>query len=102
MGLVGFTALGMGYVHKAILLRHEKEWNNPFAATWMDLEKLLLSKESHKEKGNFHVESKIRFKWTSNKRETDCQTQIILMVTNGEAGKGWIRSLRWADTHWNI
>ena len=43
------------HVHNGILLSHKKEQNNAFAATWMQLEILIVSEVSMKEKGKYHV-----------------------------------------------
>ncbi len=41
----------MVYIHNGILLSHKKEQNNmPFAATWMELETLILSEVSQRER----------------------------------------------------
>ena len=36
------------YIHNGILLRHKKEWNFAFAATWRDLEDIMLSEISQR------------------------------------------------------
>ena len=38
------------YIYNGILLSHKKNEIMPFAATWMDLEIIILSEISHKEK----------------------------------------------------
>ena len=47
------------YIHNGILLSHEKNEIMPFAATWMDLEIIILSKVSQKEKDKYHMISLI-------------------------------------------
>ena len=42
------------YIHNGISLNHQKEIM-PFAATWMDIEILILSKVSQKEKDKYHI-----------------------------------------------
>ena len=49
----------MVYVHNGILLSHKKEKIMPFAATWMELETLILSEVSQKEKDKYHMTSLI-------------------------------------------
>ena len=38
-----------------MLLSHWKEWNNAFAATWMDLETVILSEDSQTEKVKYDM-----------------------------------------------
>ena len=46
-----------GHVYNGILLSHEKKKILLFAATWMELEIIILSKVSHKEKDTYHMTS---------------------------------------------
>ena len=47
----------MVYIHNGILLSQKKRM--PFAATWMELENLILSEMSQKDKGKYHMISLI-------------------------------------------
>ena len=47
------------YTHKEILLSHKNNKIMPFAATWMELETLILSEVSQKEKDKYHMISLI-------------------------------------------
>ena len=51
-------------IHNGLLLNHKKNEIIPFAATWMQLEIIILSEVSQKEKDKYHifVESKIWYK----------------------------------------
>ena len=49
----------MEYIHNGILLSHKNNKIMPFAATWMELEMLILSKVSQKEKVKYHMISHI-------------------------------------------
>ena len=49
----------MVYIHNGILLGHKKNDIMPFAATWMELETLILSEISQKEKDKYHMISHI-------------------------------------------
>ena len=49
----------MVYIHNGILLSHKKNDIMPFAATWMELETLILSEISQKEKDKYHMISLI-------------------------------------------
>ena len=45
--------------YNGILLSHKKNETMPFVATWMQLEILILSKVSQKEKDEYHMISAI-------------------------------------------
>ena len=45
----------MLHIHSGILHTHKKSEIMPFAAAWMDLEKIILSEVSQKEKDKYHV-----------------------------------------------
>jgi len=47
------------YMYSGILLSHKKNKIIPFAATWMDLELIILSKVSQTEKDKYHMISLI-------------------------------------------
>ena len=49
----------MVYIYNGILLSHKKNKIMPFAATWMELETLILSEVSQEEKDKYHVISLI-------------------------------------------
>ena len=42
-------------IHNGILLSYKKDKIMPFAATWMELEILILSEVSQKENDRYHV-----------------------------------------------
>ena len=50
---------GVVHIYNGILLSHKKNEIMPFAATWMDLEIIILSEVSQKEKDKYHVISLI-------------------------------------------
>ena len=41
-------------MHNGILLSHKKECNNAIAATWLDLDIIILSEVSQKEKDKYN------------------------------------------------
>ena len=45
----------MVYIHSGILLSYKKSEIIPFAATWMDLEIIILSDISQTEKDKYHM-----------------------------------------------
>ena len=82
------------YTHNGILLSHEMNEIMPFAATWIDLEIIILCEVSQTEKDKYHRISLICviflkkwYNWTylqSRTRPIDIETK--LMVTKGESG----------------
>ena len=60
-----------------IPLSRKKKEIMPFAATWMDLEIIILSEESQKEKDKYHMISQmwsLKYDTTICETETDSQT----------------------------
>ena len=49
----------MVYIHNGIPFSHKKEQIMPFAATWMELETLILSEIRQKDKDIYHMISLI-------------------------------------------
>ena len=45
------------YTYSGILLSHKKSEIMPFAATWRDLEIIILSEVNQKEEGKYHMTS---------------------------------------------
>ena len=45
----------MVYIHNGILLSHKKSKILSFATTWMELETLILSEISQKERDKYHM-----------------------------------------------
>ena len=45
----------MVHIYNGILLSHKKNEIMPFVATWMDLEIIILSEVSQKEKDKYHM-----------------------------------------------
>ena len=43
------------HIYNGILLSHKKNEIMPFVATWMDLEIIILSEVSQKEKDKYHM-----------------------------------------------
>ena len=43
------------YIYYGILLSHKKNETGSFAATWMDLEIIILSEVSQKKKDKYHM-----------------------------------------------
>ena len=81
----------------------------PFAATWMELEILILSEVSQKEKDKYHVMSlicgiKVRHKWTypqNRNRPMDMENRLVVATGKGE-GVGWTGSMGLVDANYYI
>ena len=58
----------------------------PFAATWMDLEVIILSEVSQTEKYHLYVQSKKRVKKNLFTKQKQTHRDRKLMVINGEGG----------------
>ena len=77
----------MIHIYNGILLNHEKEWTMPFAATWMDLEIIILSEVGQTNIIWYHLytESKQKHKLTySQNRNRLIDIENNLMVTKRE------------------
>ena len=80
----------------------------PFAATWMELENLIMSEISQKDKDKYHMISLTSGILYMTQRKLSTEKKIMdlenrLMVDKGE-GVGWIGSLGLIDTDdclWN-
>ena len=78
------------YRYSGILLRHEKEWNRPFATTWMDLEVVMLSEISQIEKYctiSFNVESKKQKKWANIIKQRVIEIKPVVARGEGSGGR---------------
>ena len=64
----------------------------PFAATWMDLEMIILSKSNRERQISYDITYMWNLIYDTNeliyKRETDSHTENKLVVTEGERGWG--------------
>ena len=49
----------MVHIYNGILFSHKKEKLMPFAAAWIELEIVVLSEVSHKEKDKYHMIARI-------------------------------------------
>ena len=67
----------MVHIYNGILPSHKKNEIMPFAATWMDLEIIILSEVSQTEKDKYHITYMWNLKYGTNepvyKTETDPQ-----------------------------
>ena len=84
----------MVYVHNGILLSHKKDNIMPFAATWMELESLILSEIARKRKTNtiwYHlfVESKIWHSMILSTKQKQIKAKESRLVVSRGRGKEW-------------
>ena len=79
------------YIHNGIVLSHKKEWDMPFAATWMDLGIIILS-EVRERKISYDIIDMWNLKYNTNepicKTETDSQIIEHTYGCQGEGGEG--------------
>ena len=82
----------MWYIYNAILLSHKKEWNNAFAATWVDLEIIILNEIRQRNTSiicyHFYVGSNkndIKLTYLRNRNwHTDFKNKFIATKGKGE------------------
>ena len=80
----------------------------PFAATWMQLEIIILSEVKHKEKDKYHITYMWYLKYDTNEpfyeTETESQTQRTdwCLPTGRGFGEGWSGKLGLADVSFYI
>ena len=95
------------HIHSGILLSHEKDKIMRFAATWMQLEIIILSEVSQRE-----MPYDITYMWNLNygtnepisetKTFTDIENRLMVAKGAGKLGEGCIRSLGLADANYYI
>ena len=68
----------------------------PFTATWMELETLILSEVSQKEKGKYHMMSltsgiqyKAQMNLSTEKKIMDLENRLVVANGEGERVGGW-------------
>ena len=95
----------MLFIHNGILLSHKNDVM-PFAATWMELETLIPSEVSQKEKDKYHVISLLsgikytaQMKLSTEKKIMDLENRFVVAWGEGE-GVGWIGSLGLMDANY--
>ena len=89
------------YIHKGILLSHKKNKIMPFAATGMELELVIWSEVSQKEKDKYHMMSLYMWnlKYATNEliwnwnRLIGIENRFLIVKGEGKVGEGWIDSL---------
>jgi len=77
----------------------------PFAATWVELETLILSEISQKEKDKYHMISLIsgiyymaQVNLSTEKKIMDLENRLV--VAKREEGVGWMGSLELTDANY--
>ena len=74
------------YIHSVIVISHKKEWNLPFATTWMELEGIRLSELSPTEKEMLYdLSYRSNLRQTRNKAQ---QTHRYREQTGGRQRQG--------------
>ena len=75
-----------------------------FAATWMDLEIIILSEVSQTEKDIYHITYICKLKYGTNKLNQELETnsqiqETELLPRRREVAEGWSRSLGLTDAN---
>ena len=96
----------MVYIHNGILLSHKKKEIMPFATTWMELETLIMSEVSQKEKDKYHMISlisgiycKAQMNLSTEKKIIDLENRLVFAKGEGNV-VGWFGSLGLIDTNY--
>ena len=84
------------HVYNGILLSHKKEWNNSFAATWMDLDIIIISEGAQSGKDKYYMISLINATTTTKmtiqmilfSKQKETYKENKFMITKGERGMG--------------
>ena len=77
----------------------------PFAATWMELETLMLSEVSQKEKDKYHYDSTYiwnliaQMNLSTEKKIMDLENRLVVAKEERE-GVGWMESLGLVDANY--
>lgn len=99
----------MVHIHNGILLSHQKTKIIPFSSTWMEIETLLLSEVSQKERDKYHMidlylESNIGAKETFHRKENHGLGEQTCACQGGGRGSGMDGVLELTDADyyfWN-
>ena len=80
------------HIHKGILFSHKKEWNNEnFAATWMDLEIIMLRKSDRERQISYGITCMWNLKKNTNeliyRTETDSHRTQTYGSQRGRRGE---------------
>ena len=65
----------MVHIHNGILLNHKKNEIMPFAATWMDLEMIIPSEVSQREKDKYYVMGNLKYETDKLLYETETDSE---------------------------
>ena len=68
------------HIYNGILPSHKKNEIMPFAATWMDLEIIILSKISQKEKDKYHITYMWNLKHDTNEHIHETKTDSHIYI----------------------
>ena len=80
----------MVYINNGILLSHKKNKIMPFTATWVELETVILSEVSQKQKDKYYMISLIwnliyaQINLSTEKKLMDLENRLVVATGEGE------------------
>ena len=89
------------HIYNGILLSHKKERIGSFVETWMDLETVIQSEVSQKEKNKYHILTHVCGTWKNGRDEPVCRLSLIhISEPTRQAEISYINAYMWNLEKW--